>query len=101
MADEQMAFRAPVEFLNSVKDEAKKAGMSASEYVRQSLEASMMWNWVGRQKPVTVEVAKPGVRQLGMRVIMPRGGCLHPPTAHEQRTFDVVCGLCGTVLRRL
>lgn len=87
--------------LEKVKSEAEKAGISPSEFVRRSLDASILWGWVARQPSVRIEQAPTrGPRQLGMRVIMPSTGCLHPPTAYEQRPFETLCGLCGAVVAR-
>lgn len=97
-SEPRFMFRAPAELLDRMKVEAKKAGITPSEFIRQSLEASIMWEWVTRQQSVSYESPARGVRQLGMRVIMPSGRCLHPPTAHEMRPFETRCGLCGAVV---
>lgn len=93
-------FRAAPELLEQIEAAAKSEGMTASEYVRSSVIQTLTWGWVEATGQVQIEQAPRGQRHRGMRIVMPPGVCVHPPTAIEHLTFESRCGLCGKVVKR-
>lgn len=84
--------RIGVELFESVDSAARMAEVSRSEWVREALEAGV------RAERSAYQAAK--ARRLGGAAVG-TVVCVHPKPGLRMQGVEVVCGVCGQVVRRL
>jgi len=90
--------RLPQTTIDAVAALAEKEGRTTSAVVRELLELAVAAGGLGPFRRTSVELR---LQHTGM----PMGErlaavCAHPTPAHKRHAFTVVCGLCGTVVKR-